>query len=192
MRITAPEQASATTSPLASAARAANWVTVDSACCLAFAGTRRMPGHRRMADRAQRRSDRHPCQRSAPTLHGLTRARTRTPGCRECAHSPSASAMATAPYSTCRSSPLGALVTIAPQCRHRYRRRCNVSTSGGPSAVPGPSICLTRIPCPTNPKRPPSGAPGASQQGHTRGLTSSMFGAACAQSLTSPSKYAMR
>jgi len=88
---------------------------------------------------AQRASERQPCSSSHPGRHGLTRWRTAAPDTKACAHSESASPIATAPYNAPDTTALGAAVTMAPHWRQRNRRTLTTNDSAGPSTAAGPS-----------------------------------------------------
>ncbi len=190
----APAQARTTRGPAASMAQAANCAITSAARFRGLPLSSRSRLHSRSALLAHLRSERQPCHRSVPALgQGLTRARVRSPETPSLPHSASASAMATAPYRNPRSRPRGADVTTAPQHRHRYRRSLRTSVSAAPVTSQGPTTDRSLEPCPTSPSRLlPAAAPAEPQQGQSAGRTAATPGAACAQSLTSTSKYAIR
>jgi len=137
----------------------------------------------RRADSTQRVSVTQRSRAEPPTTRdGHVRARTCVLGAPR-AYSASASPIGPPPYHRPRSSPRGPTTSTARHARHRYRRRCSSTCTGGSCGPLGPRTWRSTMPCPTMTSGPPSGCPAAPQHGQAPGRAAAHDGMPSLQAL---------
>lgn len=140
------------------------------------------------AQRDQRDSCAHPRRALTPApLKGLTSSWIAGVDLPSRTISPSARAIATAPYQRPCSTPRGTTVHTLRHARQRYRRTAITVNSALPPNARGPSTCRSRTPWPTTTIRLPTGVLAAPHAGQQAGRSSEQDGFAASSCFTDSS-----